>query len=150
MKTITVSNGDIQLNGGKIQFSIGTNKLVQDLTSWLEEPLGTGYTTPSFGSTLQSMIGGSQNSSSTSAVQNEIQRVLQLYQGQQILNLQTAQSVGQLANWNRSEIIQSIDSVSVSVQNTSIIASVSITTLANNNIQLNVFVSSNGVSVSNG
>lgn len=147
---MTVRNGDIQLTGGKIQFSVGFSKLVQDIARWLEEPLGTGYTTPSFGSTLQSMVGGSQNSTAVSAAQNEIQRVLQLYQGQQILNLQKAQSAGQLANWNKNEIINSIDSVSVTADNTSLIANVIVTTLANTNIQLNVFVNNNGVSVSNG
>ena len=40
MKTIAVSNGDIQLNGGKLVFAQASQKLVQDLTRWLEEPLG--------------------------------------------------------------------------------------------------------------
>ena len=39
MKTIAVSNGDIQLNSGKIQFVTGSNKLFQDLARWLQEPL---------------------------------------------------------------------------------------------------------------
>jgi len=150
MKTISISNGDIQLSGGKIQFAIGNNKLVQDITRWLEEPLGTGPTTPGFGSLLLGMIGQQLNNSSISSIQSEISRVLQLYLGQQILSLQTAQNSAQLSLWNKSEIIQSIDSVNVTVQNSSILANISITTLASNTIDLTVSLDNNGVNVYNG
>ena len=134
----------------KIQFAIGSDKLVQDIQRWLEEPIGTGFTTPNFGSLLPSMIGGNQNSSTVSAVTNEIQRVLQLYQGQQIINLQTAQNAAQLSYWNKSEIIQTIQSVNVTVQNTSILASISLLTLANSSVNINLSIDNNGVSVTNG
>jgi len=150
MKTITVSGGDIQLSGGKLQFVVGSNKLVQDLTLWLQEPIGTGYTTPGFGSSLLSMIGGSQSKSTTSKIQSEIARVLQLYQGQQTISLQNAQNSAQLSYWNKSEIIQSINTITVSVQNSSISANVDITTLAGSNINLNISIDNNGVNVNNG
>ena len=139
MKTIAVSNGDIQLTGGKIQFVVGTNKLVQDLTRWFEEPLGTGYSSPNFGSLLPAMIGGTQNSSTVSTVTGEIQRILQLYQTQQVINLQQAQSSAQLSYWNKSEIIQSVQSVNVTIQNTSIIANINLLTMANSNVNLNIY-----------
>jgi len=150
MKTITVSNGDIQLNSGKIQFSVGSDKLIQDLSLWLKEPIGTGYTTPNFGSTLTSMIGGSQSGSTVSMVTHEIIRVLQLYQGQQIIYLQNAQNSAQLSNWNKSEIIQSVTSVDVSISNTTVLASVTVITLSNSTINLNLAIDSNGVNVYNG
>ena len=150
MKTITVSNGDIQLNNGKLQFSVGSNKLIQDLTLWLEEPLGTGFTTPGFGSLLADIVGQAQGSNISNTVQSEISRILQLYQGQQALSLQNAQNSAQLSYWNKSEIIKSIDSVQVSIQNTSVIASIYLTTLANTNLNLNVYLDNDGVSVNNG
>ena len=150
MKTITVSNGDIQLNNGKLQFSFGSNKLIQDLTLWLEEPLGTGFTTPGFGSLLADIVGQAQGSNISNTVQSEISRILQLYQGQQALSLQNAQNSAQLSYWNKSEIIKSIDSVQVSIQNTSVIASIYLTTLANTNLNLNVYLDNDGVSVNNG
>jgi len=150
MKTIAVSNGDIQLQGGKIQFATGSNKLAQDIERWLKEPLGTGYTTPNFGSLLQSMIGGTQSSSTVSTVTGEIQRVLQLYQGQQVINLQNSQNAAQLSNWTRSEVIQSIESVNVSLQYTSILANVSLLTIANTTVNINISIDNNGVSVTNG
>jgi len=150
MKTIVVSNGDIQLNSGKIQFATGTNKLVQDITRWLQEPLGTGYTTPGFGSTLYSMVGQALGSGSTAAVQTEILRVLQLYQGQQVASLRSSQSSAQLANWNPQEVIQSIVSVEVQQQLSSIYAFVTLTTLNNSTLSLNINMNNNGVTVSNG
>ena len=109
MKTITVSNGDIQLKSGQLQFVVGTEKLAQDIALWLKEPLGTGYTSPGFGSTLLSMVGGNQSNNNIAGIQNEIVRVLQLYQGQQIINLQNAQNSAQLSYWNKNEIIKSIN-----------------------------------------
>ena len=150
MKTIAVSNGDIQLNNGKIQFAVGSNKLAQDLTRWFQEPLGTGFTTPNFGSLLPGMVGGNQNTTTVSAVTNEITRVLQLYQGQQIISLKNAQNSAMLSNWNKSEIIQNINSVKASLQYASIVVEVSITTLNNNNIQLLLSINNSGVTVQNG
>ena len=150
MKTITVSNGDIQLNNGQVQFVTGSSKLAQDLALWLKEPLGTGYTTPGFGSQLSSMVGQAQGKGSVSSIQSEVFRVLQLYQGQQVIDLQKAQNAAQLSNWNRSEIIQSIDSVTVVPQGSAMLASVSLTTLSNTSINLNISIDKNGVSVTNG
>ena len=150
MKTIAVSNGDIQLNSGKIQFVTGSNKLFQDLARWLQEPLGTGFTSPGFGSLLTSMVGGTQNSGTVTTITNEITRILELYQGQQTIDLQQAQNVAQLSKWNKSEIIQNIVSVDVTVQNSSIIAAVTINTLSGNIINLNLAINNNGVNVYNG
>ncbi len=53
-----VVDGDIQLGvGQRLDFVYGKNKLLQDLSLWLMEPLGTGFTTPNFGSRLDSMSG---------------------------------------------------------------------------------------------
>ena len=148
MKTLQVTNGDIQLDsGGRLIFTQGTNKLVQDLSLWLQEPFGTSFTAPSFGSTLTSLIGGTSTTSSAALVQAEIQRVLSIYQSQQILSLQNAQNLSQLSFWSRSEIINSINSVQISLEYASIIASVSITTLANTTISLSMLINSNGVQV---
>ena len=150
MKTIVVSNGDIQLNHGKIQFSTGSDKLIQDLNRWLVEPLGTGYTTPGFGSLLPSYIGTAQDGSSVGTIENEILRILQLYQGQQVLSLRASQNSAQLANWNKSEIIQSIVSIQTVIQNTQVISSVVLKTFTGDVLSINISVTNNGVTVNNG
>jgi phage baseplate assembly protein W len=153
MKTITVSNGDINLVGGKLEFSYGSNKLAQDITLWLQEPLGTGFTTPGFGSLLSGMVGTSQANNSASSVENEIMRVLQLYQGQQVLSLRQAQNSAQLSIWNKNEIIQKIVSVTANVNSnngTEIDATVVIQTLTGSLVTLLASINSNGVTVQNG
>jgi hypothetical protein len=150
MNTITVSNGDIQMNSGRIQFSTGNKKLIEDLQRWLEEPLGTGFTTPGFGSLLSTYIGTNAAVVNTNSVDNEILRVLQLYQGQQILDLKAAQNSAMLSNWNKSEIIQNILSITSTVQGTSIVASVQLMTLDSSTISLDIYVGNSGVMVQNG
>lgn len=150
MKTITVSNGDIQMNSGKIQFSTGKQKLIEDLQRWLEEPLGTGFLTPGFGSLLSSYIGSNSIGINTNSVDNEILRVLQLYQGQQIMDLKYAQNASMLSNWNKSEIIQNILSIKSTVQGTSIVSNIQLSTLDNSTISLNLYVGNSGVMVQNG
>jgi len=153
MKTITVSNGDIQLNNGKLAFSYGANKLAQDIALWLKEPLGTGWTTPNFGSLLPGMIGKAQTSNIVSSIENEVIRVLQLYQGQQVIMLQQAQNAAQLSYWNRNEIIQSIVSVSASVSPTNptaINVAIILQTLTGSLVNLLASVNNNGVVIQNG
>jgi len=150
MKTIAVSNGDIQLSNGKIQFVQGGDKLVQDLTRWLEEPLATGWTTPGFGSLLFSMIGTAQNGGTINRVNSEIYRVLQLYQGQQIINLKQAQNSAQLSLWNKNEIIKRIISVNTTLQNNSVVSEVQLETLNNNPINITIAIDNNGVNIQNG
>lgn len=151
MKTLLVQNGDIQLDqGGKLRFVQGSQKLIQDLTLWLQENFGIGYTTPNFGSLLPDMIGSAIIDSSVSDIQNEVQRVISLYQTQQLLDLQIAQTQAQLSNWNKSEIINQIGSISAYQYYDSVIVDVSLVTLANTVIGINVQIDNNGIQVKNG
>jgi len=152
MKTIQVSNGDLVLDsGGRLQFVVGADKLTQDLALWLEEQYGIGYTTPNFGSTLYSMIGGAVTSSTLSQVQAEIQRILSLYSAQQLQILQNLQQSSQLSYYNKSEIIQSIGDITV-LQGTGYInATITISTLSTQQFNLNLLITPNGIQVnSNG
>jgi len=154
MKTLQVYNGDLQLDtGGRLQFQTGSNKLVQDLSIWLETPFGTPFTAPAFGSTLTGLIGQNISSGMISNIQSEVSRVLGLYQAQQLASLRSAQNLSQLSNWNRSEIISSINTISVSqnpVQYSTINVTVNLTTLANTTVSINLLINSNGVQVTNG
>ena len=151
MKTLQVSNGDIQLDtGGRLKFVLGSNKLTQDIALWLREQYGVGYTTPNFGSILESLIGGPITPGSTSQIQVEIQRVLSLYRAQQIQALQSLQQVSQLSYYNKSEIIQSVGNISI-YQGTGFIGvNVTITTLSNSILALNLLLTPNGIQVNNG
>lgn len=151
MKTLTVQNGDLQLdNSGRLTFQVGSNKLIQDLTLWLEEPIGTGFTTPNFGSILPNLIGQVFTPYLSAQIQAETLRIFTLYQQNQISALKNAQNLSQLGNWNKSEIINSIDHINVYPDSnlpTMIDVTVDITTLSNTSLTINLFVTSNGISV---
>lgn len=138
------------MSSGKIKFSTGRQKLIEDLQRWLEEPLGTGFTTPGFGSLLSTYIGTNASSVYAGSVDSEIIRVLQLYQGQQVLSLKSAQNAAKLSNWNKSEIIQNILSVNSIVQGTSIVSTIQLSTLDDNTISLDIYLGNDGVTVQNG
>lgn len=151
MKTLQVYNGDIQLDsGGKLQFVVGTNKLLQDLSLWLQEKYGVGFTSPNFGSTLNSMIGGSITPGQLSKISIEVRRVLENYRANQLVQLQQAQTSSQLSNWSKGEILQSIDDINVTPGSGYVIVEVSITTLANSQTSLNLVLTANGIQVQNG
>ena len=152
MKGLQVSNGDLVLDsGGRLQFVVGTNKLVQDLSLWLEEQYGIGFTTPNFGSVLYSMIGSPITSGTLSQIQAEIQRILSHYSSQQLQTLQSLQQSSQLSYYNKSEIIQSIGDIVVLQGTGFITATVTILTLSGQQFNLNLLITPNGIQVnSNG
>jgi len=153
VKSLQVQNGDLATTAGQLTFVQGSDKLAQALTLWLKEPmygnppLGPGFTTPNFGSVLESYIGQSNIGIMQSQVKTEILRVLGIFQKTQVYQLQTAQTIGALGYWNKSEIIQSVNSVDVSSTTNQITASVQIQTLANDTVDLNITVGQNGITV---
>lgn len=153
MKSIQVANGDIVVNSGSLQFVTGSDKLVQAISLWLMEPLfgnppkGPGYTTPNFGSLLSSYVGQANSTLVQSQIQTEVLRILGLFQQNQLLQLQQAQSVSALGNWNKSEIIQKVISVNVSVNTYTANVAVAIQTLANTILPLNIIIGQNGITV---
>ena len=151
MKTLQVKNGDLVLDsGGRPVFITGSTKLVQDLSLWLNEEYGVGYTTPNFGSTLNELIGGGITQGSIAQVQSEISRVLELYRSQQIQDLLEAQQLQQLGNWNKSELIQSIGPIQVTPGYGFLQVTVALTTLNSAMIDLNLLLTPNGIQVQNG
>ncbi len=80
MKSLKVRDGDFVLaTNHRVEFAYGKDKLLQDLKLWLLEPLGIGYTSRSFGSTLESLVGENSPEQHRIQVVSEIQRVLGLY-----------------------------------------------------------------------
>lgn len=109
MKSLQIHNGDIVLAaGGGLSFVRGSRKLVQDLSIWMREPVGSSPLVPRFGSLLPDMIGSASVELSLTAVNAEVRRILELYQADQQRRLQDAKRVGNLANWTRSEIIDEV------------------------------------------
>jgi hypothetical protein len=96
------------------------------------------------------MIGQALTPSALTQVYVEVKRVLENYRANQILQLKDMQNLKLLGNYRKSEIIQSINSVQVTPSNASALVEVSITTLSNNIVNLNLLLTANGIQVQNG
>jgi hypothetical protein len=108
--SLAVKNGDLVAEGSELQIVYGQAKLQQDITLWLLERYGSSRFHPTFGSALQSFIGGVVGSSTRANVYNEIIRVLTHYQTM-IYQLFTSNP----GIYSLSELPYSIDSVNVNV-----------------------------------
>jgi len=151
MKTLQVTNGDLALDtGGRLQFLVGSSKLTQDIALWLQEDFGIGFTTPNFGSILESLIGTGITSGSVSTIQAEVSRIISLYRAQQVQTLQGIQQSSQLSNYNKSEIIQSVSDITVAQGTGYISVLVTLTTLTGSSLALNLLLTPNGIQVNNG
>ena len=121
MKNFQIKKGDLALNSTRrVAMVRSKDKLIQDLTLFLLEPLGTGFTTPGYGSTLtllETSEGGSRfigrwtNEAFVAEIQGEVDRVLNLYQQSQIEKIRTASNRGELNNFTKGEILNSIDAI---------------------------------------
>lgn len=137
-QSLKLQNGDLVVTSGRaFQVVKNRDKLVQDLKLWILEQFGTDQNTPEYGSMLDSYIGTPMSQAMTNQVQAEILRVLQQYQAMQLDNMQndTIQYQGS-TTLDPSEVIASIDGLTVQTVGTMILVTVAITTLDENPTQL--------------
>lgn len=113
MRSMKVVDGDLVIGPGRRADMVeGEEKLLQDLSLWLMEPLGVGETTPSFGSQLPDLIGQADPNTLTLEVQTEVSRLLSLYQANQLERLRSDRDAGLLSNWTKAELLDEIVDVS--------------------------------------
>ena len=124
--SLALGNGDLVQNGSSLAIVYGTNKLVQDMTCWLEERLGVDRFHPRYGSVLPNFIGGMVTASTQAGVQSEIDRVLGNYQAVQNLAF-TANS--QL--FSLDELLNTLANVDIGITYDTVSAAISVTTGAN-------------------
>lgn len=148
MKTIRVEGGDLSVSVGQVlNYVHGQDKLLQDLELWLKEPLGQGYTTPNFGSLLEDQIGQLLTPETQTIIVNEIERVLGLYQNWQIEMLKKAKALNTLSYWTPGEILDRVSSITSTVLGDTLRVNISVVTLENRTVGLEVLVGSSGISV---
>jgi hypothetical protein len=93
--SLAISNGDISYGPKGLNTVTGANKLVQDLSCCILEPLGTDYNDPNFGSIIEGgidadgnvyhgLIGSNNDQDVAAMIQAEIQRICQNYQMLQV------------------------------------------------------------------
>lgn len=147
MKSFRVREGDLVVTAGSAESVSGSDKLIQDLTLWLQEPIGTGFTTPRFGSTLPSLIGRSDPEAAVLEIQSEVQRVLSLYQAYQYEKIKAARMNGRLHTYSRREILNRILSVQAVAVGSAVYVQARVQTGAGDEIGVPVSITSDGVSV---
>jgi phage baseplate assembly protein W len=79
MKTLRIVQGDLSFDGGGYQMIEGVSKVEQDLTLATLEPVGTDRFHPSWGSSLQRMIGSRPTQHAIMLIQSEIARIIRNY-----------------------------------------------------------------------
>lgn len=147
MKSFRVREGDLVVTAGTAETVSGSDKLIQDLTLWLQEPIGTGFTTPRFGSILPSLIGRGDPEAVVMEVQSEVQRVLSLYQTYQFEKIKAAKMNGRLYTFSRREILNRIYAVKAVAVGNAVHVQARIQTGAGDDIDVPLSITSNGVSV---
>jgi phage baseplate assembly protein W len=131
-----VQNGDLQIQGNQLGIVSGLNKLEQDMQFWVAERYGIDRFHPTYGSALQSYIGGVVTNGTSSLVQGEILRVLDSYSR---LQMKAFRANPQL--YSLSEILASVDAVNVSVTYDTVMAAVQFTNGSGNPAGLQVTAS---------
>lgn len=139
-QSFSLVNGDLVVTSGRaFQVVTNKNKLIQDLRLWIIEHFGDTPNTPEYGSKLDDYIGMPLTQGTINLVQAEIIRVLQQYQAMQVGNMQrdTILYHGS-STLDPSEVITSVDSLTVQAVGTMILVQVSISTLAEDQVQLSI------------
>jgi hypothetical protein len=139
MKSAQLINGDLALKpNGEVQTVTGRQRLVQELSCWILEPVGTDPAYPNFGSTLTSLVGSAVLSGTTFDIESELLRVLNnyiAYQGamfeEYINDPNTFMDV-----YSPDELVASIDTVRVTRYNDAVVVNVAITTVAGTQVSL--------------
>ena len=137
--SLQVANGDLVFNGTSLSTVSGAQKLVQDMTCGILEPMGTDDMHPTYGAVIdggtlpdgtyqQGIIGNANDEYAAQFVSSEINRVAS--------NLQQAQAVrnqNDLATYGRStltpdETLQSLGDVSITTAQNQMLVSVDLQT----------------------
>lgn len=137
--SLAISNGDISYGQNGLNTVTGSDKLVQDLSCTILEPLGTDYSDPNFGSVIEGgvdadgivypgYIGAANNAAMQGLIASEIQRICQNYQIDQIQRNQNDLSSYGVSTLSAGEALLNVTSVQVNQVDTMAYVTVDLTT----------------------
>lgn len=136
METLALVQGDLVLNSGSYLTFTGPDKIRQDLDLALNEAYGSDQFHPLWGSVLDRFIGLPITSSLETAVSNEVARVLKNYIAVQTDAITSDSIANQRSRYGTGDVIQSVESINVTVSFDRIIISVVLQTLSNQTITI--------------
>lgn len=137
MQTLALVHGDLVIgsDGGYLLYS-GADRIRQDLTLGLSEEYGTDRFHPGYGSIVSSYIGQLLTPQLQQLVQAEVNRVIQNYliiQQNEVIRGTLYDVAG---TYNTSDVVRSIDSITVRAVQDAIYVAVTLTTLARQTITI--------------
>lgn len=138
--SLAIADGDLAKRGSHMALVFGVNKLKQDLNCWLLEQYGADRFHTNMGSILQEFIGGVVSSSTRVEVESEILRVLENYQATQVKRFKENPQ-----KFSPSELLVSIDAVDVSVDYTTVRATVRVRNGSNESTTIKVASGQSGM-----
>lgn len=141
METLALSGGDLVVGPGGLQTLTGAAKIRQDLALALRETYGADPYHSGWGSVLPQYIGEPIDADTPMLVQAEVNRIIQQYMTVQQQQLATAATRGQRHTITTSEIIQTVNSIDVSVLFDAVRVVISLTTMAGQTLQISRTVS---------
>lgn len=113
MQTFMMRDGDLSLTSGSFEVATGGDKLYQDLSFALREPIGTDRFHPGWGSALPQFIGGTASPATAVLVQNEVRRVVRNHSVVQQGKISADIRSRQPARYGTGEIIKEIGEIQV-------------------------------------
>lgn len=117
MYGLKIADGDIAVRGdGDVTQVSGGERLSQEMSCWLLEPLGADPMYPKFGSDLATHVGKPMTADEMSSVSGEVARVAGNYVAyQQTLIANTTGTASQVADvWKDDDVVRSVSSIGVS------------------------------------
>lgn len=140
MKTIQVTGGDIAVRGdGDVVKLTGAERIKQELTLWILEPIGTDVMYPGFGSTIHTYIGQPITEETLAEVRAEVSRIVDNYIAYQTQFMDGYQSRSMqvfLDSWTNADVIRSVDLIDVSAVADTCTISVQLTTVGGESVAI--------------
>lgn len=140
METWALSQGDLDVAGdGNVTSITGADRIRQEISCWLMEPLGSDPLYPKFGSKLWDSIGMIATDMELMEIKAEVTRVVNNYIEYQQIQMNEAKSKDAqsfLNSWTKDDIIQSFDGVDVYSVGDTVTVSISLTTASGNDIEV--------------
>jgi phage baseplate assembly protein W len=142
VKDLQLAGGDLLPAGRGFATVTGSAYIRQRVATALAEPYGSDPYNPTWGSTLDNMLGAPQAADTATLVSAETSRVIQVLSAAQQVQVAASQANSTKSALNAADVIASVDSVSAAVgtppsgRPDTVQVSVALTTLAGEQLQI--------------
>lgn len=136
MKTFQLRSGDFVVGAGGFVEISGTQKVYQDLSVLVREPLGGDRFHPEWGGILGEFIGETITGEVAADVKNEISRLIQNYMVMQANQISADNAMSRRPRFRPEEIVAGVDSIEVQTLHDRINVRVRVRTAAGESVDI--------------